>query len=176
MLLTEPTQTASTTPVAISLPVPGVHLLAASYSGDNNYNASVSGTTTTWGIPPATVTTLAVSTSGTPVTTVAAGTSVTLTATVTSSGAPVPAGQVRFCDASVSNCTDIHLIGTTQLTSDGTAVFRFVPGVGVHTYKAQLVQSGLGATSSSTASTLTVAPRLCLIFHQHDHCAKRQRR
>jgi sugar lactone lactonase YvrE len=158
VLLTEPTETASTTPAAISLPVPGVHLLAASYSGDNNYNGSVSGTTTTWGTPPATATTLAVSTSGTAVTTVAAGTSVTLTATVTSSGVPVRAGQVRFCDASVSNCTDIHLLGMAQLTSNGAAVFRFVPGVGVHTYKAQLVQSGLGAASSSTTSTLTVTP------------------
>ena len=158
VLLTEPTQTASTIPVAISLPVAGAHLLAASYSGDNNYNGSVSSTTTTWGIPPATTTTLAVTASGTPVTTVPAGTSVTLTATVTSSGVPIRAGQVRFCDASVSSCTDIHRLGTAQLTSDGTAIFRFVPGVGIHTYRAQLVESGLGATSSSTTSTLTVTP------------------
>jgi len=158
VLLTEPTQTASTAPAAISLPVPGVHVLAASYSGDTNYNGSVSSATTTWGIPPATVTTLIISASGTPVATVAAGNAVTLTATVTSSGAPVPAGQVRFCDASVANCTDIHLLGTAQLTSNGTAIFRLVPGVGTHTYKAQLVQSGRGVASSSTTSTLTVSP------------------
>ncbi len=61
---------------------------------------------------------------------------ITLTATVNSPGAPVTIGQVNFCDASSNYCTDIHLLGTAQLTSAGTAVMKFVPGIGKHTYKA----------------------------------------
>jgi hypothetical protein len=71
--------------------------------------------------PAATTTTLAVTSAGKPVTTVARGAVVTLTATVQSSGAVVTPGTVNFCDASVTYCTDIHLIGTAQLTNAGTA-------------------------------------------------------
>jgi hypothetical protein len=62
---------------------------------------------------------------GSPVTSVAAGVVVTLTATVTAAGAPVTAGQVSFCDASATYCIDIHLLATAQVTSNGTAIFKF---------------------------------------------------
>ena len=67
---------------------------------------------------------------------VASGSVVTLTATVKSKAGAVTVGQVRFCDAASAYCTDIHLLGLSQLTSAGTAVLRFVPGIGKHSYKA----------------------------------------
>jgi hypothetical protein len=49
-------------------------------------------------------------------------------------------GQVNFCDASVNYCSDIHLLAKAQLIQTGpragTAVFRFIPGIGSHSYKA----------------------------------------
>jgi FG-GAP-like repeat/FG-GAP repeat len=69
---------------------------------------------------------------------------------------PVTPGQVNFCDATAKFCTDIHLLGTAQLTANGTATLKFRPGVGSHSYKAVLAEpAGLGP-SASTASSLTV--------------------
>jgi hypothetical protein len=83
-----------------------------------------------------TTTVLEVTSDGTPVKSVAAGTVITLTATVRSEGVAVTVGQVSLCDAAVKYCTDIHLLGLAQLTKAGTAVLKFVPGIGSHTYKA----------------------------------------
>lgn len=106
--------------------------------------------------PAPTITTLSVTSGGNPVTTVAAGSVVTLTATATAGGTPVTPGQVNFCDATAKFCTDIHLLGTAQLTANGTATLKFRPGVGSHSYKAVLAEpAGLGP-SASTASSLTV--------------------
>ena len=81
---------------------------------------------------PPTSTTLAI-TSGTRLaTSVTSGSVVTLTASVTATSVPVKVGQVSFSDASVAGCTDIHGIGTAQLTSAGTAVIKFQPGFGSH--------------------------------------------
>ena len=89
-------------------------------------------------------------------TTVAAGSVVTLTATVMAGSTPVTPGQVNFCDATAKFCTDIHLLGTAQLTANGTATLKFRPGVGSHSYMAVLAEpAGLGP-SASTASSLTV--------------------
>jgi hypothetical protein len=69
---------------------------------------------------------------------------------------PVTPGQVNFCDATAKFCTDIHLLGTAQLTANGMATLKFRPGVGSHSYKAVLAEpAGLGP-SASTASPLTV--------------------
>ena len=84
----------------------------------------------------ATTTTLAVTSGGSAATSVSSGTVVTLTATVMAASTPVTPGQVEFCDASVSYCTDIHQLGMAQLTASGKAVFKFRPGGGSHTYKA----------------------------------------
>jgi hypothetical protein len=83
-----------------------------------------------------TTTILEVTSDGTPVKSVAAGTVITLTATVKSGGVAVTAGQVSLCDAAVKYCTDIYLLGLAQLTKAGTAVLKFVPGIGSHTYRA----------------------------------------
>ena len=78
----------------------------------------------------ATTTTLAITSSTGTVTSVPSGTAVTLTATVKAGSALVEAGLVKFCDAAVAHCTDIHLKGTGQLTSTGKAALEFVPGPG----------------------------------------------
>ena len=93
---------------------------------------------------------------GGPGTMVASGSVVTLTATVTSGTSPVTTGLVMFCDASAAFCTDIHLLGSAQLTSAGTATFRYVPGVGARSYKAVFAGTRDSASSSSAASPLIV--------------------
>ena len=104
----------------------------------------------------ATTTTLTVSSGGSAVTTVTSGSAVTLTAAVTSNSAKVTVGQVNFCDASVTYCTDIHLLGTAQLTSAGTGVLKFLPPPGSHSYKAVFAGTKTMATSTSATSALTV--------------------
>ena len=56
LYVTRPTETA-TASAPLSLSGVGEHLVDASYAGDTNYASSVSGTTTLWGVPPATATT-----------------------------------------------------------------------------------------------------------------------
>ncbi len=111
-----------------------------------------------------TTTTLTVTSAGPPVTSVASGTVVTLTATVESGSTAVTVGQVNFCDASVTYCTDIHLLGTARLTSAGTAVLKSVPGSGSHSYKAVFAGTPNGATayagSVSSGVALTVTATL----------------
>jgi hypothetical protein len=104
----------------------------------------------------ATTTTLALTSGGVAASSVASGTAVTLTATVVSGTTPVTPGQVNFCDALATYCTDIHLRWTAQLTSAGTAALKFVPGPGTQNYKAIFVATNPYATSSSGVSTLTV--------------------
>ena len=106
--------------------------------------------------PQSTATVLAVTAGGNPVTTVAPKTVVTLTATVTSAGTPVAPGTVNFCDTAGALCTDIHLVGTAQLTSAGTATIRFRPGMGTHSYKAVFVGTQSYTGSSSAASSISI--------------------
>jgi len=101
-------------------------------------------------------TALAITSNGTPTTSIVQGTVATLTATVSQAGSPVALGQVAFCDAAAPFCTDAHLLGTSQLTTSGTAVFRFTPAIGAHSYKAIFRGTNSFATSSSPAGTLTV--------------------
>ena len=155
--LTTPTETA-TASATVSLPLAGTHLAAAAYPGDSNYKASTSGTIPLWGVPPATSTSLGLTSAGSVVTSVAPGTVITLTATVAAGANPLTAGQVEFCDAATVSCSDIHLLGTSALSSSGTAVFKFVPGAGTHSYKAVFIENGYGLSSSSNAVSLTVGP------------------
>jgi uncharacterized membrane protein len=101
-------------------------------------------------------TTLTVTSAGAPVTSVAAGSVVTLTAAVSAGSAPLTTGQVRFCDATATYCEDGHLLGTAQLTSAGTAVLKFVPGMGSRSYKAVFAGTQNNAGSSSGAAALAV--------------------
>jgi len=110
-----------------------------------------------WAAPAATTTTLAVTSGGSTVTTVAAGSVVTLTATVKAGTTPVTIGQVNFCDAAATYCTDIHLLGTRQLTSAGTAVLKFIPGIGSHSYKAVFAGTPNGASADSLSTSGTAS-------------------
>jgi hypothetical protein len=105
-----------------------------------------------------TTTTLAVTAAGVPVTTAVEGTVVTLTATVTAGGAPITPGQVNFCEAAPPHCTDIHLLGTAQLTASGVATIKLRPGPGNHTYQAFFLGTNTQRASSSAASALSVSP------------------
>ena len=101
-------------------------------------------------------TTLTVTVGGSAATTVAAGTAVTLSASVTSAAGAVSPGQVNFCDATAPYCTDVHLLGTAQLTAAGTATVHVVPGIGARSYKAVFLGTGNNAGSVSAPAALVV--------------------
>lgn len=156
VLLTEVMETVATSPVNISLTGSGQHRVVAAYSGDGNDSSSFSPAIMLWGEPPPTATTLTVTAGGSSASATSAGTAVTLTAQVTMGGRAVTAGQVEFCDASASHCADSHLLATVELTSSGTALYKFVPGIGQHVYKALFVENGWGLSSASNVASLTV--------------------
>ena len=106
---------------------------------------------------PATTTALTFIANGRTVTTLVQGNPVTLTAAVIAGGTPLTVGQVEFCDAS-PYCTDIHLLALAQLTSAGTATFRFIPRAGTQHYKAVFLGTNSYATSNSGVQVLTVTP------------------
>ncbi len=89
-------------------------------------------------------------------TSVGRGTAVALTATVTSNGVAVTEGTVNFCDATSPVCTDIHLIGTAQLTNAGTAKISLIPSFPAHSYKAVFAGTSTWSTSSSGTALLSV--------------------
>jgi hypothetical protein len=132
-------------------------LNAIAVSVVTGYSSSPIGTAT-YTLPAiaASTTALAVTSSGSPVTSVASGSMVTLTATVASGTAKVTAGTVNFCDATAAYCTDIHLLGTAQLTSAGTATINLLPGIGSHSFNAVFVGTSSYTTSSSSTDQLTV--------------------
>ncbi len=108
--------------------------------------------------PLSTTTTLTLSSSS-----VAWNTAVTLTASVTASSVPVTAGTVTFCDESslATGCEDAAIVGKAQLgglgtAAPGTAQLKFIPAIGVHTYKAIFQATATAATSSSSVESLTV--------------------
>jgi hypothetical protein len=107
-------------------------------------------------VPATTTAALTVTATGAPVTSVTAGTVVTLTAAVNTGSTALTTGQVNFCDATAAHCEDIHLLGTAQLTSAGTAVLKFVPGIGSHSYKAVFAGTTSNGAGSSNPSPLTV--------------------
>lgn len=116
-----------------------------------------------WGAAVPTVTTLTMTAGGNLIASgasLASGTALTLTATVAAGTGKVTAGQVIFCDASVTYCTDIYRLGTAQVTAAGTAVLAFTPAVGSHSYKAVYGGTPRGpaawAASTSAVVALTV--------------------
>jgi hypothetical protein len=111
---------------------------------------------TIWAAAAPTTTTLAISSYNNTVTSVIWGDVVTLTATVDAGTTPVGVGLVKFCDAVATHCTDIHIIGTAQLTSAGTATINFVPAIGTHTYKAEFIGTKKDATSTSGPAAVKV--------------------
>jgi hypothetical protein len=106
--------------------------------------------------PAATTTTLTVTENGTAVAKIAWGSVITLTATVNAGSSMVKTGQVYFCDTTAAHCEDIHLLGTAQLTTTGTAKLKFRPGIGIHRYKAIFLGTGNDATSTSNVPAINV--------------------
>src|ERR1700722_18653063 len=82
---------------------------------------------------------------------------VTLTATVVAGSTPVHPGLVTFCDATAPHCSGVAVVGTAQLTPAGTAVLRFVPGSGSHSYHAVFAGTTTHTTSTSPAEAVTVS-------------------
>jgi hypothetical protein len=106
--------------------------------------------------PTATTTTLAVTSGGSAAATVASGSVVTLAASVTAGGNSVSPGQVAFCDGS---CAGGNLLATAQLVggdSTSTATYKFVPGIGSHSYKAVFLGTTGYSGSASGAAALAV--------------------
>lgn len=103
------------------------------------------------------VTTLTVTANGSTASTVALGATVTLTATVKAGTTPVTTGQIQFCDASEAYCTDVHLLGSAQLTSAGTAAIKLRPGIGSHSFKASFLGTTSYQKSASSATSLAVS-------------------
>jgi hypothetical protein len=104
----------------------------------------------------ATTTALTVTTTSGAVTSVPYGTTVTLTATVTPASSAITAGQVNFCDGGVAYCEDVHIIGTAQITSAGTATIKVHPLPGSYSYEAVFVGTKGFTGSTSGVSDLTV--------------------
>lgn len=92
--------------------------------------------------------------------TVPSGTVVTFVASVSSGATKLTQGRVTLCDASAASCTDIHQHGTAQLTSAGSAKFRFVPGIGSHSYKAMF--AGTPSASSTYAASSSAVMKLAV--------------
>jgi hypothetical protein len=157
LYFTEPTETASAS-ASVQINGVGQHLVEASFPAEGSYEASVSSSIPLWGLLPSTSTTLILTSGGSTVTTVTPGTAVLLTSQVTAGNTPVTAGEVNFCNASASYCTDINLLGSSALNSSGTATFMFVPGPGTHSYQAQFVEDGFGLASASSIVPLNVGP------------------
>jgi hypothetical protein len=109
-----------------------------------------------WTTAP-TTTSLAITAKNGPVTSITAGSAVTLTATVSTGTAPVTVGQVNFCDATAASCTDIHLLGTAQLTSAGTASIKLTPAIGSHSYEAVFAGTPHGTVSTAGSTSVPVA-------------------
>lgn len=107
-----------------------------------------------------TSTSLSLTSGGTPITSITLGTTVTATATVSVGSTSLTTGQVNFCDATALYCDSIHRLGSAQLTSSGTAVLRFVPGIGIHSIKAVFMASNGNAASASAPSDFTVTASL----------------
>ncbi len=104
----------------------------------------------------ATQTTLTVTSGSGAAANITTGAAITLTATVTPASGAITAGQVNFCDASATYCTDVHILATAQVTSTGKATVKLRPGAGAHSYKAEFLGAINWAASSSNTATVSV--------------------
>ena len=104
--------------------------------------------------PTPTITSLTLSSAS-----VTKGTTVTLTAHVTASGAAVHPGTVTFCNAAAPHCEDTAILGTAQLTTNGTAKLYLRLPPGTHSIKAifsaTLNRAIPRASSTSTPVSIT---------------------
>jgi hypothetical protein len=133
--------------------------------GENSITAVYSGNATSAGSTSAAIFEHVISTTASTTTlalssaTVTAGTATTLTATVHMGASPVAAGIITFCNASVTPCQGTALLGTAELTANGTAALKLTFGAGTYSIDAIFpgTDSVLGSTSSAQALTVTGA-------------------
>ena len=133
------------------------HTITVSEAADTSYvAASNTGTLT---VIPATTTTLSIrNSSNVPTSSITAGSEALFQITFTSGSTTLTTGQVNLCDATAAYCTDVHLLGTAQLTSSGDAVIALRPSVGSHSYYAMFVrQTNLGSSTSAGVPGLKCA-------------------
>ena len=105
----------------------------------------------------ATTTSLTVTSGGSEVSTAAAGSLVTLTATVQAGATAVTRGEVNFCDGAAIHCTDVHIVGTAQLTNAGAATFYLRPSPGSYSYRAEFIGTfGTAVPYAGSASSVSV--------------------
>ena len=81
---------------------------------------------------------------------------VMLTATVESGGAPVMTGQVNFCTTPAPHCNGTHLLGTAQLTANGTASMWSPLPAGPDEIVAVFVGTNSYTSSTSTPYSIDV--------------------
>jgi hypothetical protein len=84
------------------------------------------------------------------------GTPITLTASVKiTAGMAAQSGQVKFCNAAATVCAGSAMLGTAQVTIQGTATQKIVLPIGSYAVKAIYVGNSLllGSTSSSLQLT-----------------------
>jgi len=112
----------------------------------------------------ATTTLLTITSGGNSVTSINTGSLVTLSASVSAGATAVTHGQVNFCDATSTYCTDVHLLGTAQLNSSGQAEMHLRPRTGSYKYKAMFWGTPKStvpyAPSVSGLSALTVTGQI----------------
>src|SRR5215470_3507200 len=87
---------------------------------------------------------------------ISVGKPVTLTAKVTSKGTPVTPGQVVFCNAAAPHCQDVAILGTAQLTSNGTATIKLLLGLGGHDIYAVFTGTRAYASSSTMPQVVSI--------------------
>jgi hypothetical protein len=94
---------------------------------------------------------------------VVAGTALTLTARVLRNGTPVTRGTVLFCEAAASRCADLSILGTAQLTGNGSAGVNLILGVGTYSIRAIFRGTPHGDLpalgSASTLKRITVSAK-----------------
>jgi len=83
------------------------------------------------------------------------GTPVTMTAKVVLGATAVRHGLVVFCDASAARCQGLAVLGSAQLTSNGTATLKLTLGAGTYSVKASFVGTphSMPPAASSVSAT-----------------------
>jgi hypothetical protein len=85
------------------------------------------------------------------------GTPITLTASVKSAaGVAAQSGQIEFCNAAATLCAGTAVLGTAQVTSQGTATQKIVLPVASYSVKAIYVGNSLLLGSASSSLPLSV--------------------
>ncbi len=65
-------------------------------------------------------------------------------------------GLVYFCNAAAAYCEDINVLGTAQLTVNGTASIKLILAIGDHSIRAVFHGTNSFAASQSAVQTLSV--------------------